>query len=108
MFLGDEGESCLDLLVVGLEIIDVTRGLTVPQAATVLAQIESVERAAVRGPPRAEFVVEEVVTPPVQIDDGEARLLRIGFLRAIAHQSGNDLALVILAKRHGAGLVAVT
>ena len=49
MFLGDEGESCLDLLVVGLEIIDVTRGLTVPQAATVLAQIESVERAAVRG-----------------------------------------------------------
>ena len=58
----------VDVLEVGVHVVDVVGGLVLPQRAAVLPQVEGVEVVAAAGPPLRELCLEEVVGEAVHVE----------------------------------------
>ena len=85
----DDVERRLELLVVGVEVVDVARRLVRAQAAAVLAQVEGVERGAAGVPVLRQARLEEVVRPAVDVEDRARRPQRLGRRRRVPHEGGH-------------------
>ena len=109
LLVDDQIAQCVALCCVFMQILDISRRLAVAQRTAEFAQIDRVERDAKRLPVLRFMPPIEIVVPAVHVHDGQpvakgaeppplhARGERKR-LRILAHEGGDDLALVVVAE----------